>query len=334
MGQPREDRHGQDQCYRSAQSKVVVGNSGGRSVSVAADERGSIPAQQPVLGPVLADRKRLLDGGLPWRVLLTYLWRHGRLPRLANPVLFNELVQARKLLDRDERLPLLSDKVLVKRFVAERIGPSWVTPTLWHGSRLPAAPPWKVPFVLKSRHGSNQTAFVRSASEDWSAVQKRAEKWQRSAYGLWLDEWAYRHIERGLLVEPFIGTDGVLPVDYKFFVFGGRVEFVQVHLNRESAHRRVIFNRAWRRVSAERHKREAFEELPPPSSLPLMIEAAEALAVETDFVRVDLYDTKPHPSFGELTFYPGSGLDPFEPRSLDALFGTYWLQARSTRPTW
>lgn len=318
----------------SGQGELAVGSSGGHSVFAKADGRDLIPVQQPVPEQTLAGSKRLFEGGLPWRVLLTYLWRHGRLPRLASPVLFNELVQARKLLDRDERLPLLTDKVLVKRFVAERIGPSWVTPTLWHGSRLPAAAPWKLPFVLKSRHGSNQITFVRSASEDWSAIQKRAQRWQRSAYGLWLDEWGYRHIERGLLVEPFIGTAGVLPIDYKFFVFGGRAEFVQVHLNRESAHRRVIFDRAWRRVSAEPHTLDDFGKLPPPSSLPRMIEAAEALAVDTDFVRVDLYDTKPHPSFGELTFYPGSGLDPFEPKSLDALFGTYWLQARSTRPTW
>lgn len=31
---------------------------------------------------------------------------------------------------------ILSNKVRVKSFVAERIGPPWVLPTLWHGSAL------------------------------------------------------------------------------------------------------------------------------------------------------------------------------------------------------
>ena len=38
-----------------------------------------------------------------------------------------------------------------------------------------------------------------------------------------ISEWRYRHIPP-VLVEPFVGTDLELPVDYKFFVFDGRVE--------------------------------------------------------------------------------------------------------------
>ena len=44
----------------------------------------------------------------------------------------------------------------------------------------------------------------------------------------------------------------------------------------------------------------------PPQHLDRMIEAAESIGREFDFVRVDLYDLPDHPRFGELTFYPGS----------------------------
>jgi len=262
------------------------------------------------------------------RVRLTYLWRHGRLPALARPTLFNELVQDRKLRNRDARLPLLADKVGVKAFVADRIGSAWVIPTLWHGLMLPKRAPWPVPFVVKARHGCNQTAFVRTGTEDWPAIRRAAARWVGKTYGYWLDEWLYRHIPPGVLVEPFVGVGHDLPIDYKFFVFDGRVEFVQVHLGRERRHRWVVFDRDWRRVSGANGDPDP----PRPACLPRMIDAAQELGRDFDFVRVDLYAVNDRPLFGEMTFYPGSGLDRFHPVSLDMVLGAYWLRARDARP--
>lgn len=58
-----------------------------------------------------------------------------------------------------------------------------------------------------------------------------------------------------------------------------------------------------------------------------MIEGAEALGKTFDFVRVDFYDVGGVPRFGEMTFYPGSGLDPFNPPQLDELLGDHWRQS-------
>lgn len=142
-----------------------------------------------------------------------------------------------------------------------------------------------------------------------------------SPYGLWLDEWGFRDIERGLLVEPFVGDGESLPVDYKFYVFHGRVEAVQVHLDREHDHRWLLFDRDWHRLSSATRDPDPA----PPATLSRMIAGAETLARGFDFVRVDFYDTGPVPRFGEMTFYPGSGLDPFDPPSLDLELGRLWL---------
>lgn len=263
------------------------------------------------------------------RVRLTYLWRHRRFPALAEPRLFTELVQNRKLRGRDTRQSTLSDKVAVKAFVDERIGSRWVIPTLWHGHSLPRHPQWKRPFVVKARHGCHQNAFVRTGNEDWQAIRRQSARWVRKTYGYWLDEWLYRHIPRGLLVEPFVGCDFELPIDYKLFVFNGRVEFVQVHLGREHRHRWIVFDRNWRRVSSP----TADSDPRRPASLYSMIEAAEELGREFDFVRIDLYEVQGRPLFGEMTFYPGSGLDPFNPISLDRVMGDHWLNARNIGST-
>jgi len=254
------------------------------------------------------------------RVHLTYWWRHWRRLSIDRPRRFTEFVQRRKLVDRDPRIPQMIDKVAVKPFVAAMLGTVWVTPTLWSGEILPDQIPFPGPFVVKSRHGCNQYRIVRDASDDWNAVRSAAAAWMQRSYGLWLDEWGYRDVPRGILIEPFVGEGPALPVDYKLYVFHGRVEAIQVHVNRETCHRWVIFDRDWRGMSTDADRLN----VRPPISLPLMIEGAEALGCGFEFVRVDFYDAGSIPRFGEMTFYPGSGLDPFDPPRLDELLGNHW----------
>lgn len=254
------------------------------------------------------------------RVHLAYLWRHRRPLSLGAPARFTELVQRRKLFD-DTRLPLLIDKLGVKRFVAQTLGEHWVTPTLWSGTVLPRTPRWQLPFVVKSRHGCNQRRFMRTGEENWTAICRASARWMRRDYGFWLDERGYRGIPRGLLVEPFVGDGLALPLDYKLYVFHGRVSHVQIHLSREHDHRWLVFDRDWRRLSSSTEDPDPER----PVSLKRMIDGAEALARGFDFVRIDFYEVDGRPRFGEMTFYPGSGLDPFDPPELDLTMGTLWL---------
>lgn len=257
------------------------------------------------------------------RIALAYAWRHRRLVRCDNPRRFTDWVQWRKLHDRDPRMPLLADKLAVKAHVARTLGPDWITPTLFEGPRLPKAPQWPAPFVVKARHGSNQNAFVRSGAEDWRAIRDNAKRWMRGPYGRPLDEWLYKHIPLGIMVEPFIGTDGEYPVDFKIYVFGGKAKCVKVDRNRERGHWRAIYDLDWSPVWAP----EGWTHEPPPPSLGRMIDAAEALGRGFDFVRVDFYQVGGEPRFGEMTFYPGSGLSPL-PDSLDYWLGGHWSAAR------
>lgn len=243
---------------------------------------------------------------------------------MINPRLLTEHVQRRKLRDRDPRFPRLADKVAVKDHVGGILGQRWLVPTLWRGSRLPSVPVWPMPFVVKSRHGCGHICVVRDDA-DYRRARRRSRRWMRSRYGAWLDEWLYSEIALGLLVEPFLGSGPELPLDYKLFVFGGRVRYVEVHVGRATNHRWIVFDLTWQRVSP------ATDEADParPRSLGNMIVAAEALGAEFDFVRVDFYEVNGHPLFGELTFYPGSGLEPLEPRELNEAMGAWWSEARA-----
>jgi hypothetical protein len=58
-----------------------------------------------------------------------------------------------------------------------------------------------------------------------------------------------------------------------------------------------------------------------------MITAAERLGAGLSFVRADFYEVAHQPLFGELTFYPGSGLERVEPLRLDLEMGMLWAAA-------
>lgn len=277
-------------------------------------------------GEYVFRREQAVAGSGIWakaRVALCYLFRHQMFANLDDPKTFTELVQRRKLANRDRRMATLSDKLAVKSFVAETLGDEWVTPTLWHGTELPALPEWPLPYVLKSRHGCNQNIFFRNHFGDWPSARRKAQQWLKRPYGEWLDEWSYADIPRGLLVEPFIGEGCKLPVDYKIYTFGGRATHIQVHLDRENRHQWILFDRNWQRVSAPTTDPDPAA----PGSLQQMLAAAEKLGIGFDFVRVDLYEVGGRSLFGEMTFYPGSGLDKFAPVSLDAELGQLWLAA-------
>lgn len=62
-----------------------------------------------------------------------------------------------------------------------------------------------------------------------------------------------------------------------------------------------------------------------------MIELAEKLGAETDFVRVDLYHVDGRIVFGELTSFPAGGDSPFDPEYFDGEFGAHWTVPRSYR---
>ena len=261
------------------------------------------------------------------RVRLSYLWRMGRFPDLSHPRLFTEWVQWRKLFDRSPHHPGLMDKIAAKRRVENELGRDWIIPTLWSGFPLPSTPPVKGKAMLKARHGCNQNTVLDHpmAGPEWEALRIKARAWCAKPYGALLEEWAYRPAPRGLLIEPFVSDTGSLPIDYKIYVFGGRATHVQVHLDRGKRHRWLLHDRAFKPVT------DAPERIAPPRSLDAMLAAAETLAADEDFLRVDFYEIHGCPLFGEFCLYPGSGLDRFGAPELDAELGKLWSSAYRTR---
>jgi len=50
-----------------------------------------------------------------------------------------------------------------------------------------------------------------------------------------------------ILIEEMLG-DGAIPPDYKLWVFGGKVEIIQVDVTRFERHERAIYDRSWNKL--------------------------------------------------------------------------------------
>jgi hypothetical protein len=258
---------------------------------------------------------------------------HERFPNLRNPSTFSEKVVWKKLHDRRPLLTLVSDKYRVRDYVAQRVGPQ-ILADLLYVTNDPATIPFdRLPerYVVKANHGSGWTRIVLNGKDvDRAALIRECEGWlRRNLYNL-DREWAYKDISPCILVEEFLDGGGIAPIDFKFFVFGGRPLLIQVDVDRHSDHRRNLYDPNWRFVEVGYSYPHASREIHPPMQLQIMLQIAADLGSEFDFVRVDLYEVSGRVRFGEMTNYPEGGMARFDPESFDTYLGGLWQLPPST----
>ena len=115
--------------------------------------------------------------------------------------------------------------------------------------------------------------------------------------------------------------------DYKFLCFDGKVRSVFTCTERftDSGLKVTFFNTDWEVMPFERHYPKSEMEIEKPLSFDEMLGFAEKLSKNIPFVRVDFYEVKGHVYVGELTFYPGAGLEEFNPEEWDKTIGD-WIK--------
>jgi hypothetical protein len=266
--------------------------------------------------------------------------------RLREAVTFNEKVRYKMLADRRPLLTMFADKVAVRAYVEAKVGASVLTDLYAVTNEPQALMRAELPreFVVKPTHGSGAgvivAEFVSSElglpaspagwaqwlvspdSLDWDRLVEQCRHWLSLRYRNG-KEWAYRDVEPRILVEELLQEDGRAPFDYKFFVFHGRVRMILVDLNRFEAQTRNLYTPGWKRLEV-RVTQAPGTDIEPPAALEEMLDIAERLAAETDFVRVDLYCPAGRVVFGELTNYPDAGTTHWEPPEFDRQLGAWW----------
>lgn len=112
--------------------------------------------------------------------------------------------------------------------------------------------------------------------------------------------------------------------DYKLMCFDGKCRCEFTCTSRARGDLRVdFFDRDWNHLPFSRHYPNADTIPAAPRHLQEMIEVAECLSEGIPFVRVDFYESSNRLYFGEMTFYPGSGFEEFEPVEWDVKLGDW-----------
>jgi len=259
------------------------------------------------------------------RLQLIYLLVFKRWPRMSNPRTFSEKILNYKL-NYKPIFSLCTDKILVKKYVGDKIGNEFIIPTLYSGKTLPVTRDWAIPFVIKANHGSGWNLFIRKPTDlDWGKIETEISKWLQCKYGVTLGELHYDDIDPQILIEPFVSSNEFLPIDYKVYVFHGKPAYVQVVLDRDTIRQQVFFDTQWNKMDFTLDGFSIYnKEFKKPLLFDLMLDKSAILGKDFDFIRVDFYEVNGRLYFGEMTFTPFGGMEKFYPNRMDLELGTLW----------
>lgn len=236
--------------------------------------------------------------------------RTGRLPNVGFPASLPERFLWRKLFDHNPVFAEVSDKLRSKAY-ARRHCPQLAVPrVLWTGSSVGEAPSalLRGRHVLKANHGRGFNIFLPGEGDE-SAIARRTRRWLSRRYGMWMGEWAYRHIRRSLFIEERIRSErGERLGEYKVHVCGGKAVWVFYLLGREEAKPAAsLFDAGGMCLEDSGMPDFARGPATAPGNLAKAIEFAERLGARFDYIRCDLLEVDGILYFGEMTVYPLSG---------------------------
>lgn len=275
---------------------------------------------------------RIMAPIIPDRLYLKMLFRlqMGYNLNLDNPQTFSEKLQWLKLYNRKPEYTQMVDKYEAKKYVAGIIGEEYIIPTLGVWDSVDDIDFDALPnqFVLKTTHGGGNTGIVICRDKSTLDIPKAKAKLKKSlgkCIYRQFREWPYKNVKRRIIAETLIG-DGLMN-DYKFFCFYGDVKLCQVISGRESTMSIDFFDKEWRHQPFHEPKEYPFSthEITKPKLYDKMWDIADRLCKEHHFIRVDLYEISGRIYFGELTFFPTSGMGGFDPKEWDYTLGQ-WIK--------
>ena len=295
----------------------------------------------------------MVSDQLPWRER-SPLERAKRLWRTRKPQTFTEKVHYKMLRDHRTLVVTFADKAAVRDHVRSVVGESYLPKAYAIFDSASQLREFELPeaCVIKPTHGSGAVivispeapadAILPTREKAWvyrhvtrdavapEALAAVADCWLSEQYGGGPNrEWAYSRVPRGIIIEELlIGANGGIPEDYKFFVFHGKCQYIQVDAGRFGGRTQDFYSPSWQHLPLSGGPAWAEPPRQRPARLDEMISVAEKLGSSTDFVRVDLYHLGDRVVVGELTNYPAAGNSPFYPQSFNAEFGSHWTVPR------
>jgi hypothetical protein len=270
---------------------------------------------------------------LPYSLFICIKFRQkvGYWPDLKHPKTFCEKIQLLKLMSKSHpEFTQMVDKVDAKDYVASIIGEKYIIPTIGVWNHFDDIDFESLPdgYILKCAHDSSKGIVIRDHTQvDIPTLKKRMEHFQKQNYYSQNREYPYKNVPHRIIAERFLvnAKDHEL-MDYKFFCFNGRAEYVQIISDRTTDETIDFYDRNWKHqefIGLNPKTHHSLKLHPRPENFIEMFDIADKLSssINFPFVRIDLYNVNGKIYFGEITFFPASGMGHFKPKEWDLKLG-------------
>lgn len=261
-----------------------------------------------------------------------FLNRVGYELNIDNPRSFNEKIMWSKLYYQNPLITKCCDKFAVKEYVAETIGEQYIVKNIAQWDKPEDIDFDKLPdqFALKVNWSSGYNIVCSDKSKlDKEDAIRKLKLWMRedrNAYYQFFN-WGFKHMKPVVYAEEYLEQINGQVYDYKFFTFNGEVKMMFIATDRGGVNQLThdFFDRDFNPLPFTYGGIRHADPLPPkPKNYEKMVELAEKLAKPFPFCRVDFYEVGDDIHLGEMTFYPGGGILPFDPVEWDYKIGEWY----------
>lgn len=261
--------------------------------------------------------------------------------RYLRPVTYGDKMQWRKLFERDPRFVIFCDKKALRDYVERMRVPIKMAEIYWYGHDANAIPFDSLPnrFVLKPSHLSGRFWLCDDKRKfDIDQAKTEAARWMRRTHGLSGKEWAYRHVQRGLIAEEYLPTPKgqVVPPEYRVFCFAGEPTVFQFnHAKLTDDFSLGFYDPTWQKLpwcaADDGTKFVAEKTQPKPVFLDEMCQISRQISSGFGHMRIDFFGVGGQPYLAEITPYSGSGCmvwvgedSDIDDRTIDRELGALW----------
>ena len=256
-----------------------------------------------------------------------FLSEMGYKLNLKNPQTFNEKLQWLKLYDRNPEYTKMADKYEVREYIKEKIGEEYLIPLIGVYDKFDDIDFDKLPnqFVIKCNHDSGGLIICKDKNRlDIETARKKINRSLKTNYYYSGREWPYKNVKPRIIIEKYMEDSNKSDlIDYKLFCFNGIPKIVLVCSERFSSSNmcETWFDMNWKLIDMTESGHRVDSTISKPKQLKKMVELSKKLSKNIPFIRVDWYEIGDKLYFGELTFYPASGFEKFEPKEWNKKIG-------------
>jgi len=261
---------------------------------------------------------------------------------LKNPQTYLEKLMYKKIYDRNPVLTLTSDKLLVRKYVVDKIGKSFekhlakIIYILDKDYKYNFLPAHENKYILKSNNASGRIRIMEANTpiKKRKKIYEKVRGWFTKPYGAEKLEWVYKHITPRIFGEEFILDNNKLPLVYRFVTFSGIVKYIEIYEYREEKGKKFFidaittYNRNFEKLNIKWNA-HLIGKIELSNFTKELIELSEKICVNTfDHCRVDFLVCKNNFYLSELTHLPISGMGTIVPHEYDIEMGNKWKEQK------